>query len=94
MSRNEAIRSTDEELRKADELLRLRGSSLDKVVGRILRAIPEEPLCVCLGRMKFNQDVLDTIENAENHPERLGIISYNSVEECRKAAEGWKDYDD
>lgn len=34
MSRNEVIRSTDEELRKADELLRLRGSSLDKVLMR------------------------------------------------------------
>ena len=76
---------TEEELQMANEFLRLRGSSLKKAVRLINESIPEEPLCLCFRSMEFSESVKQTLRNAAEHPERLGIVSYNSFEEYKKA---------
>ena len=80
---------TEEELLMVDEFLRLRGSSLKKTIKRIVEATPEEPLCLCFKGMKFNELTKSVIRNAAEHPDRLGIETYNSFEEYKKAMEAY-----
>jgi hypothetical protein len=42
------------ELEFADELLKLRGSSLQALIKEVVESIPEEPLCISLRGMKFS----------------------------------------
>lgn len=73
------------ELEFADELLKLRGSSLEKLIKRIVDSIPERPLCISLKAMRFNERTLAAMREEEEHPER--IETYNSVEDWKKAME-------
>jgi hypothetical protein len=73
------------ELEFADELLKLRGSSLQALIKEVVESIPEEPLCISLRGMKFNERTLAAIREDEEHPERMEV--YNSVEDWKKAME-------
>lgn len=76
---------SNEELRMADEFLRLRGSSLKKAIGRIINAIPENPLCLCFNGMRFKQEVLDTIAVWD---EPLTKEDYETLKMMRETQEG------
>lgn len=73
------------ELEFADELLKLRGSSLQALIKEVVESIPEEPLCISLRGMKFNKRAEAAFREADEHPERLKV--YNTMEELIKDSE-------
>jgi hypothetical protein len=73
------------ELEFADELLKLRGSSLQALIKEVVESIPEEPLCISLRGMKFNERAEAAFREADEHPERLKV--YNTMEELIKDSE-------
>ena len=70
------------ELEFADELLKLRGSSLQALIKEVVESIPEEPLCISLRGMKFNKRAEAAFREVDEHPERLK--AYNTMEELIK----------
>jgi hypothetical protein len=70
------------ELEFADELLKLRGSSLQALIKEVVESIPEEPLCISLRGMKFNERSEAAFREVDEHPERLKV--FNTMEELIK----------
>lgn len=77
-------------LQQAEIELKARGTSVAALLRRIIRTPHETPICIRSAR--YNQETLDTIREAYEHPERLTV--YNSFDDYLAAMNAIAEEDD